>query len=67
MSQRSLAYLAGAALRVILAVVPDCCALAGAALTAYGAGLVYRPAGFITGGMLLMAIAFLAARGEGRA
>lgn len=64
MSQRSIAFMAGAALRVIMGVLPDMAALAGAALTAYGAALIYRPAGFIAGGVLLMAMAFLAARSE---
>lgn len=38
--------------------------LAGAALIAYGAWLVYRPAGFIAGGMMLIAGVILQARGS---
>ncbi len=33
---------------------------AGVALTSYGAWLIYEPAGFITGGLLLLAGALLA-------
>jgi hypothetical protein len=67
MNQRSIAYIAGAVLRSVVAVLPDACALAGAVITAYGAGLVYRPAGFVIGGVLLMGVSVGAARGEGRA
>lgn len=42
--------------------VPDLLALAGAALVAYGSGLIYHPAGFIVGGLQLLALGLLAAR-----
>lgn len=42
----------------------DLAGLAGAGLVAYGAWLVYAPAGFITAGTLLLAGAALLARGE---
>jgi|GEM_PF-5389773 len=45
--------------------VRDGLGVAGAGLTAYGAGLVYRPAGFIVLGALLLAAAWLLARAEG--
>lgn len=38
--------------------------LAGAALIAYGAWQVYRPAGYIVGGVLLIAGVILQARGN---
>ena len=38
--------------------------LVGAGLIAYGAGLIYRPAGFIVAGLLLLASAFLLARAD---
>jgi hypothetical protein len=41
----------------------DAAGIVGAALIAYGAGLVYRPAGFIVAGVLLVGGAYLAARG----
>lgn len=40
--------------------------LAGAALVAVGAGLVYTPAGLIVAGLLLVAVAGLVARGSRR-
>ncbi len=43
----------------------DCAAIAGAGLVSYGAGLIYRPAGFIVLGGLLLIGAFLAARAKG--
>jgi hypothetical protein len=41
----------------------DALALAGAILVSYGAWLVYRPAGFIVGGALLLAASIYGARG----
>jgi hypothetical protein len=35
---------------------PDAIAVVGGSLLSYGAGLVYRPAGFIVGGALLLAV-----------
>lgn len=40
----------------------DLAGLLGAGLVAYGAGEVYRPAGFIILGAMLLAAAFLSAR-----
>lgn len=45
-------------------IVRDIAGVAGGALIAYGAGLIYRPLGFIVGGMLLVAASFLLARAE---
>jgi len=45
-----------------LGLVPDLLLIAGAALVAYGAGLIYRPAGFITAGLLLLLAGVLASR-----
>jgi hypothetical protein len=42
----------------------DFAGVAGAAAIAYGAGLIYRPAGFIVGGLLLVAASVLLARAE---
>lgn len=42
-------------------VVTDLCAMTGAGLITYGAGLVYLPAGYITGGLFLLAIGIGAA------
>jgi len=54
--------------RGILAAVPvvtrDLAGLAGAGLVAYGAWLIYVPAGFIVGGVLLILAAVLAARAQ---
>lgn len=45
----------------------DLAGLAGAGLAAYGAWLIYEPAGFITGGALLIAGAVAVARNDVRA
>lgn len=51
------------ALRILAGAAPDIVwtllGLAGAALIAYGAWLIYVPAGFITGGALLLVGAML--------
>jgi hypothetical protein len=44
-------------------VVPDGLLLGGAAAISYGAWLIYEPAGFISGGVLLIAGGVLLARG----
>jgi len=43
-------------------IIRDGAGILGAALIAYGAALIYRPAGFIVGGLLLISGALLAAR-----
>lgn len=40
----------------------DSVGVAGAALVAYGAWLIYEPAGFIVGGAMLLAAAWLSAK-----
>ncbi len=50
-------------LSVLPVVLRDVVGLAGAGLVAYGAWLVFPPAGFITGGVLLLAGALLLSRG----
>jgi len=53
-----------AILRAAPSLTTDGAALAGAGFVAYGAGLVYRPAGFIVLGALLIIGAFLSAKGK---
>ena len=48
---------------LILGWAPDAVVAAGAGITAYGAWLVYLPAGFIVGGIAAMALGVLAAKG----
>lgn len=43
--------------------LPDVLLVAGAATLAYGAHLVYAPAGYLVGGALLLAAGWLLARG----
>lgn len=43
--------------------IRDAAGLCGAASVSYGAWLVYEPAGFIVGGLLLLSGALMAARG----
>lgn len=45
-----------------LGLAMDIAGLAGIVLIAYGAWMVYRPAGLITGGAELVAVAWLTAR-----
>lgn len=47
----------------VVANVPDILMAAGASGVAYGAWLVYEPAGFIVGGLLLLAAGVLASKG----
>lgn len=58
------AYLARlAAVRTsALGLVPDALLISGAVLIAYGAWLIYPPAGFITGGVLHLVAGVLASR-----
>jgi len=42
----------------------DLAGLAGAGLISYGAWIIYRPAGFLVAGAMLIVGSFLAARGE---
>ncbi|CAN5576042.1 hypothetical protein BH10PSE14_BH10PSE14_06620 [soil metagenome] len=46
-------------------VAQDGAALGGAALITYGVALIYHPAGFIVGGVFLLAGAWLTARKSG--
>lgn len=50
------------AAEVLAPLVRDAAGLAGAGLIAYGASLVYEPAGYIVGGMMLLVGALLSAR-----
>lgn len=43
--------------------IPDALFITGGACLAFGAGLVYPPAGWIVAGLLLMGAGYLAARG----
>lgn len=45
--------------------VRDVLGVSGAALLSYGAAEIYRPAGFIVGGVLLIVGAYLSARNRG--
>lgn len=49
-------------LQAAVVVVRDLIGIAGAGLVAYGAWEIYRPAGFIVGGVLLIAGAWLHGR-----
>jgi hypothetical protein len=52
-----------AIVRAVPEVAIDVSALAGASAIVYGAWLIYEPAGFIVGGLLVLAgVALLAAR-----
>lgn len=51
-------------LEALPVLIRDAVGLCGAGLASYGAWLVYEPAGFIAGGVLLMAGAWLVARGD---
>ena len=51
-----------AALAAIPVIVRDLVGLSGAASIAYGTWVIYRPAGFIVGGMLAVIGAYLAGR-----
>lgn len=42
---------------------PDALMVSGAGAVAYGASLMYEPAGFLVGGLFLIAAGWLAARG----
>lgn len=42
------------------AAVADLCAIGGAGLVSYGAWLIFPPAGFIVGGMILLAFGSVA-------
>lgn len=45
-----------------MALIRDAAGLAGAASVSYGAWLIYEPAGFVAGGLILMVAAIAAAR-----
>lgn len=48
--------------RALPSLICDLAGFAGAGLVAYGAWLVYAPAGFLVGGVLLIALSILAGR-----
>ena len=50
-------------MKLAIVVLHDLIGVIGAGLVAYGAWLVFPPAGFITGGLLLLAGALLLSRG----
>lgn len=58
---------AGAVARALPGLTRDIAGLGGAGLVAYGAWLVYAPAGYIAGGIILLAGAFLSVRAEAAA
>jgi hypothetical protein len=51
-------------MKLLPAILTDLAGLVGVGLAAYGAWLIYEPAGFIVGGALLIAGALLVSRGE---
>jgi len=56
-------FMADAAIVAVPALLRDAAGLAGAGAVAYGAWLVYPPAGFMVGGGLLIAGAWLSGKG----
>lgn len=56
-------YLSAAA-KIGPVVIRDSIGLAGLVLLVHGVGLIYRPAGWIVAGVLLVAYAALSARGR---
>jgi hypothetical protein len=59
---RKIAKIAAAIRRALPVLLCDAAGIGGAGLIAYGAWLVYAPAGFIIGGILLLAGAVMTAR-----
>lgn len=59
--------LAAGAARALPDLLRDACGMAGAGAIAYGAWLVYPPAGFIVGGALVLVGVLLASFGRPRA
>ena len=53
-----------AAAKVVAGWGPDALMTCGAGGVAYGASLVYEPAGFVVGGLFLLAAGWLTARGS---
>lgn len=47
-------------------VLADLCALGGAGLVAYGAWMIYAPAGFIAGGSAMLALGVIGIMRRGR-
>jgi len=43
--------------------VPDALLVGGAGAVSFGAGMVYLPAGWIVGGLFLLAVGWMAAKG----
>lgn len=58
--KKLLTTLAGLAVKAPAA-IPDALIVSGVGAIAYGAGLIHPAAGFITGGLLAIALGFLAA------
>ena len=54
----------GYAVGLVMRATPDIIGVGGAASVAYGAWLIYAPAGFIVGGCIIVAGSLLRARGE---
>lgn len=50
-------------LQAVAGWIPDALMTGGAGAVAYGASLVYQPAGFVVGGVFLLAAGWLLARG----
>jgi hypothetical protein len=50
--------------KLIISILPDVLMLSGACGVSYGAWLVYEPAGYLVGGVLLMTAGILGARAK---
>jgi hypothetical protein len=50
-------------LKAVAGWIPDALMAGGAAAVSHGASLVYQPAGFVVGGVFLLAAGWLLARG----
>lgn len=43
----------------LIQALPDALVIAGGVMLSFGAGMIYRPAGFIVGGLLMLGFGFL--------
>lgn len=59
---RCVRFIFALAAAILPSLIRDCIGIAGAALLVYGAWLIYRPAGFILAGVLMMLVAIVMAR-----